>query len=92
MTKGVGETQTPEGVSEPLTPSPGDMHAQTPAERWVGRQLGELVSLATMARTAIEAGASTVALEAVRQVEAVAALDAPAYRARWAEKHGPAED
>lgn len=39
-----------------------------------------------MARTAMEAGASTVALEAVRQIEAVAALDGPAYRARWAEK------
>lgn len=75
-----------------MTTAPTSTAPETTAERWVGRQLGELVSLASMARTALEAGASTVALEAVRQVEAVAVLDGPAYRARWAEKHGPAED
>ena len=68
---------------EPTAPA-----QQGEAEDWTAKQLAELAALASMARTALEAGAHTVALEAVRQIEAVAALDGPAYCARWAEKHG----
>ena len=67
-------------------------HAQQgEAEDWTAKKLAEVAGLASMAPTSLEAGAGTVALEAVRQIEAVAALDGPAYRARWAEKHGDAE-
>ena len=79
----VSELVTHVTTVEPTAPA-----QQGEAEDWTAKQLAELAALASMARTALEAGASSVALEAVRQVEAVAALDGPAYRARWDEKHG----